>query len=90
MQSSREEWSGASSVRGEAGGRKAEWSLMEEPGAPGLLKSKEEIVKNWLPRYTDTPLDGFGEYVLLTNFINYVEMFAGQFDVPIRGKDKPM
>ena len=52
--------------------------------------SKEEIVRNWLPRYTGTPLDGFGEYVLLTNFINYVEMFAGEFDVEILGRDKPM
>jgi AMP nucleosidase len=54
------------------------------------MKEKEEIVRNWLPRYTDTPLKSFGEYILLTNFINYVEMFAGQFDVEIRGKDKPM
>ena len=54
------------------------------------MKTKEEIVKDWLPRYTGLPLESFGEYVLLTNFINYVEMFAEQFDVPIIGKDKPM
>ncbi|MES2731665.1 MAG: AMP nucleosidase [Bacteroidota bacterium] len=54
------------------------------------MKNKEEIVRNWLPRYTDTPLTHFGEYILLTNFLNYVEMFAGEFDVEIRGKDKPM
>ena len=54
------------------------------------MKNKEDIVKNWLPRYTDTPLKSFGEYILLTNFINYVDMFATQFDVEIRGKDKPM
>ena len=40
------------------------------------MRSKEEIVGNWLPRYTDTPLAGFGSYVLLTNFISYVEEFA--------------
>ena len=32
------------------------------------MKTKEDIVGNWLPRYTDTPLDGFGNHVLLTNF----------------------
>ena len=40
------------------------------------MRSKEDIVGNWLPRYTDTPLEGFGSYVLLTNFISYVEEFA--------------
>lgn len=54
------------------------------------MNTKEEIVKDWLPRYTGTPLDVFGEYILLTNFINYVEMFSKQFDVEIYGKDKPM
>src|SRR4051812_29365075 len=54
------------------------------------MKTKEEIVKDWLPRYTGTPLDKFGQYILLTNFINYVEMFAQQFGVEIKGKDKPM
>ena len=32
------------------------------------MKSKEEIVKNWLPRYTGTALEDFGDYILLTNF----------------------
>jgi AMP nucleosidase len=54
------------------------------------MKTKEEIVNDWLPRYTGTPLDAFGEYVLLTNFHNYVHMFADMFQVPIMGKDKPM
>lgn len=54
------------------------------------MNTKEEIVKDWLPRYTGTPLEVFGEYILLTNFINYVEMFSKQFDVEIYGKDKPM
>lgn len=54
------------------------------------MKTKEEIVKNWLPRYTGTPLEAFGDYILLTNFRNYVEMFAAKFDVPIIGTDKPM
>ncbi|MCC3159278.1 AMP nucleosidase [Hymenobacter sp. 15J16-1T3B] len=54
------------------------------------MKTKSDIVKNWLPRYTGVPLEEFGQYILLTNFINYVEMFAKQFEVPIRGLDKPM
>jgi AMP nucleosidase len=54
------------------------------------MKTKEEIVKNWLPRYTGTPIESFGEYILLTNFGNYVNMFADEFNVPILGLDKPM
>lgn len=54
------------------------------------MKTKQEIVENWLPRYTGVPNDEFGEYILLTNFINYVDMFATQFGVEVRGKDRPM
>jgi AMP nucleosidase len=54
------------------------------------MKTKEEIVENWLPRYTGQALDQFGEYILLTNFSNYVNMFAEWNNVPVVGKDKPM
>jgi AMP nucleosidase len=54
------------------------------------MKTKEEIVSNWLPRYTGTPLDQWGEYILLTNFSNYVHMFAEWHNVEVRGKDRPM
>jgi AMP nucleosidase len=54
------------------------------------MKTKEEIVRDWLPRYTGRPLSEFGEYILLTNFINYVDMFAERFNVPVLGRDKPM
>ncbi|MEK2644777.1 AMP nucleosidase [Bdellovibrio sp. BCCA] len=54
------------------------------------MKTKKEIVDNWLPRYTGVPLNEFGQYILLTNFGNYVKMFADQFNVPVRGLDKPM
>ncbi|AHJ97071.1 AMP nucleosidase [Hymenobacter swuensis] len=54
------------------------------------MKTKADIVENWLPRYTGVPLNEFGQYILLTNFINYVHMFAGQFGVEVRGLDKPM
>lgn len=51
---------------------------------------KQEIVENWLPRYTGVNLDEFGEYILLTNFIGYVQMFADKFEVEIQGEDRPM
>jgi AMP nucleosidase len=54
------------------------------------MKTKQEIVKNWLPRYTGESLDNFGKYILLTNFSNYVELFAQLHKVDIIGKDKPM
>ena len=54
------------------------------------MKEKKEIVENWLPRYTGTPLDEFGEYVLLTNFGDYVAWFAAHHDVSIKGADRPM
>ena len=54
------------------------------------MKTKKEIVENWLPRYTGVALEDFSEYILLTNFSNYVEMFAKKFNVEIQGKDKPM
>ena len=54
------------------------------------MKTKQEIVANWLPRYTKRKLEDFGEYILLTNFNNYVEIFAEKFNVPILGKDANM
>ena len=54
------------------------------------MNSKEEIVNNWLPRYTGVPLEAFGDYILLTNFIGYVELFAEKFQVEIMGKQRPM
>jgi hypothetical protein len=54
------------------------------------MKTKQEIVENWLPRYTKRKLEDFGEYILLTNFNKYVEIFAEQFNVPIYGRDANM
>ena len=54
------------------------------------MKTKEEIVANWLPRYTKRNLDDFSKYILLTNFNNYVEIFAEKFNVPILGRDANM
>ncbi|UEG50180.1 AMP nucleosidase [Ferruginibacter lapsinanis] len=54
------------------------------------MKTKEEIVKNWLHRYTGEELQNFGEYILLTNFSNYVGMFAEWNNVQVVGRDRPM
>lgn len=54
------------------------------------MKTKEDIVQNWLPRYTGAELQQFGNYILLTNFSNYVQLFAKKFDVEIQGTDRPM
>jgi len=54
------------------------------------METKEEIVRDWLPRYTGTPLNEFGNYILLVNFGNYVKFFAKKFRVEIKGKDRPM
>src|SRR5690606_2873716 len=47
------------------------------------------IVANWLPRYTGAQLEEFGEYILLTNFGNYVEKFAKRFGATIKGLERP-
>lgn len=54
------------------------------------MKSKEEIVNNWLPRYTGVALNDFGKYIILVNFTNYVHMFAKLYNVQVKGLDKPM
>lgn len=55
-----------------------------------IMKTKKEIVKNWLPRYTGTPIEEFGKYIILTNFIKYLELFAQWNNVKIKNLDKPM
>lgn len=54
------------------------------------MKTKYDIARNWLPRYTGTPLEKFGNYILLTNFYNYVESFAGRYNCDINGLGRPM
>jgi len=55
------------------------------------LKTKEAIVANWLPRYTGRALEDFSDYIILTNFSKYLQMFSEWNDnVPIMGIDKPM
>lgn len=54
------------------------------------MKTKKEIVDNWLPRYTKRPLEGFGKHILLTNFNQYVQLFADKFGVEVLGKEGNM
>ena len=63
---------------------------VESPVKSGM-KTKAEIVQNWLPRYTGRPLEQFGQYILLTNFSKYVQMVSEWHgNAPIMGLDKPM
>ena len=54
------------------------------------MNTKIEIVKDWLPRYTGRPLADFGKFILLSNFVSYVELFAEQFGVEVVGRGHPM
>ena len=49
------------------------------------MKTKKDIVENWLPRYTGTKLEEFGDYILLVNFSGYVITFAEMHKVEIKG-----
>ena len=54
------------------------------------MKTKEDIIRNWLPRYTGERLENFGKYILLTNFRHYIRLFAEWNNVEIVGAHKPM
>ena len=54
------------------------------------MRTKEDIVSNWLPRYTGLPLDSFKPHVLLTNFDNYLDIFCQQTGATIPVRDKAM
>lgn len=54
------------------------------------MDNKQDIVNNWLPRYTGVPLEQFGQHVLLTNFGGYLQHFAEMTGAAIVGTDRPM
>ena len=54
------------------------------------MKTKQEIIQNWLPRYTERPLKDFTDLILLTNFNNYVDIFAEWYNVPVLAKNGMM
>jgi AMP nucleosidase len=54
------------------------------------METKLEIAQNWLPRYTGMPLDKFGDYILITNFKDYVLKFAERFSSEVYGEGRAM
>jgi AMP nucleosidase len=54
------------------------------------MKTKQEIVENWLPRYTGRPLKDFTQYIILTNFNYYLELFSKWYNAPIIGENSNM
>jgi len=54
------------------------------------MVTKLELAKDWLPRYTGMPIDDFGDYILLTNFSNYLHRFCEKFGTDIHGENRPM
>lgn len=51
---------------------------------------REAITENWLPRYTGTSLEEFGKYIILVNFLEYVNIFSRKYDVQVKGLDRAM
>lgn len=54
------------------------------------MKTKHEIIVNWLPRYTGLKKSEVGDYVLLTNFQHYLNEFSQINNCEIKGLDKAM
>ena len=54
------------------------------------MDTKLEIAKNWLPRYTGMPLELFGDYILITNFKDYITKFSERFQCEIYGEGRAM
>ncbi len=54
------------------------------------MMTKDEIVENWLPRYTSRKLEDFTPYILLTNFNHYLELFSQWYNAPILNKNGVM
>jgi len=54
------------------------------------MKTKKEIIENWLPRYTGISTDEFGKYILLTNFQGYLEEFANINNIEVADRNVAM
>src|SRR5690606_29373552 len=57
---------------------------------PPKAGTKEEIARNWLPRYTGLELESFKEHILLTNFANHLDIFQRQTGAGIGARDKAL
>ncbi|MBK7240704.1 MAG: AMP nucleosidase [Flavobacteriales bacterium] len=54
------------------------------------MRTKEDIVKNWLPRYTGLALEDFKPHILLTNFDGYLDTFCKLTGAVIPVENKAM
>lgn len=54
------------------------------------MKTRKEIIENWLPRYTGLDLEDFGHYILLTNFKKYLDFFSEKYNAPIVNENVTM
>lgn len=54
------------------------------------MRTKKEIVENWLPRYTGRKLEYFDDYILITNFSSYMDMFAKKYNLEFKPQGFPM
>jgi AMP nucleosidase len=54
------------------------------------MKTKKDIVVDWLVRYTGQQLEDFGQYILLTNFDHYLDRFCSIHESSIIDPHKPM
>jgi AMP nucleosidase len=54
------------------------------------MKTKKEIVENWLVRYTGQQLEDFGAHILLTNFDHYLDRFSAMMNTGIVDAVRPM
>jgi AMP nucleosidase len=54
------------------------------------MKTKKEIVENWLVRYTGQELEDFGKHILLTNFDHYLDRFCSMLKTSIADPSRPM
>jgi len=54
------------------------------------MKTKKEIIENWLPRYTGIPLEKFGNYILLSNFQAYLDLFTSLRDTRVTDRKVAM
>ena len=54
------------------------------------MNTKQEIVENWLPRYTGLKLEEVSKYILLTNFDNYLNIFCDLTGSKIIDENKAM
>jgi len=67
-----------------------DFSIPTVPSRDPVTIDRLEIARDWFPRYTGMPLDDLGDYVLLTNFDDYLARFARKFSVEITGIGRPM